>query len=680
MGSDESFDADIPSPLMARNLLKILVAEGSAAGAEHLVRVLTGPGFTPEPVVVTNRSAYLAALNPALDLIVFTDSVPDLDPVGALRLLKKKSLDVPLVVVGNRIGDELAVECMREGAADVLFRDRLSRLSAAVRAVAERSRRSESARNSGGARAQDLAAIVESAGDAIFSLSKDGTVKTWNRGAERLFGRPAEQVVGKSADFLLRGENGAEAAFAKARQGNVVEHYEMRRVETGSDPMELSLTQSPIFDEGGAVVGVSIVARDVTAQKRAQHQLARARDEALQASHLNAAFLDNVSHEVRTPLNSILGFAGLIAESISADPEQRQFVEAIQRAGKRLVDTIDRVLDVSKIEAENFVTRPEWLDVAEVLETVVAEVRPAAEAKGLVLTCSIEAGATTTWFDRYCLARALWNLLDNAVKFTPMGSIAVRLFESSTELLSLEVWDTGIGMDPEVLPNLFEPFSRRSVGYTRPFQGTGLGMAATLDYLRLNGAELGVESRKGQGSTFTIRFARARESVDARSVPAVAAPEGGEPANGSKRTVLLVEDDELSQRYAATVLGRRFEVRVAATAAEARQRLAEHSHDMALLLLDLSLSGAEDGLMLARSLRSDPRWASVPIIATTAHGLPEDRRNALQAGCTAYLAKPFSPAELLDAVRAVLQPGRRATSTPKADKPRSVADAKPAAR
>src|SRR4026209_447698 len=187
MGSDELFDDDHPASLMARNPLKILVAEGSAAGAEHLVRVLGGPGVTPEPMVVTNRSTYLAALNPALDLIVFTDSVPDLDPVGALRLLKKKSLDVPLVVVGNRIGDELAVECMREGAADVLFRDRLSRLPAAARAATERFRRSDSARNYGAARAQDLSAIVESAGDAIFSLSKEGTLKTWNRGAERLF-------------------------------------------------------------------------------------------------------------------------------------------------------------------------------------------------------------------------------------------------------------------------------------------------------------------------------------------------------------------------------------------------------------------------------------------------------------------------------------------------------------
>jgi PAS domain S-box-containing protein len=665
---------------VARSPFKILIAEGSPEGAEHLVRAFAGSGFTPAPVVVTSRSAYLAALSPALDLILCSDYMPDLDPVAALRLLRRKNIEVPLIVVGGRIGDERAVEIMREGAADVLFRDRLGRFGAAIRAVIERSRRPESARGDRAVHAWELAAIVESAGDAIFSLSKDGIVKTWNHGAERLFGRSAEQVLGKSADFLLRGENGADQAFAKARQGHVVEHYEIRRVETGSDPMELSLAQSPIMDDSGTVVGVSIVARDVTAQKRAQQQLARARDEALQASHLNAAFLDNVSHEVRTPLNSILGFAGLIAESIDADPEQRHFVEAIQRAGKRLVDTIDRVLDVSKIEAETFVTRPEWLDVAEVLETVVAEVRPAAEAKGLVLTCSIESAATTTWFDRYCLARALWNLLDNAVKFTPMGSIAVRLFESSTGLLSLEVWDTGIGMDPEVLPSLFEPFSRRSVGYTRPFQGTGLGMAATLDYLQLNGAELGVESRKGQGSTFTVRFARARESVDARSLPAVAAPEGGEPTNGAKRTVLLVEDDELSQRYAATVLGRRFTVLVAATAAEARQRLAEHSHDMALLLLDLSLSGAEDGLMLARSLRADPRWASVPIIATTAHGLPEDRRNALQAGCTAYLAKPFSPAELLDAVRAVLQPGRRASSTTKTDEPRAVPHAKPAER
>ena len=115
---------------MARSLLKVLIAEGSPEGAEHLVRALAGSGFTPEPVVVTSRGAYLGALNPALDLVICSDYIPDLDPVAALRLLKRKSIDVPLIVVGGRIGDEQAVECMREGAADVLFRDRRGEWSA----------------------------------------------------------------------------------------------------------------------------------------------------------------------------------------------------------------------------------------------------------------------------------------------------------------------------------------------------------------------------------------------------------------------------------------------------------------------------------------------------------------------------------------------------------------------
>ncbi len=265
---------------MARSALKVLVAEGSVTGAEYLIRTLVQSGLNPEPVIVTGRTDYLATVAPSFEVILCTDSMSDLDPISALRLLKQKSLEVPLIVVGNRMGDEQAVECMREGAADVLFRDRLSRLATAVRGAIERNRRREPTRSDRDRRAQEIAAIVDSAGDAIFSLSKDGTVRTWNRGAERLFGRSADQVLGKSADFLLRDENGAEDAFARAREGVVVEHYEMRKVEAGSEPTELSLTQSPIFDDSGSVIGVSVVARDVTAQMRAQQQLARARDEA----------------------------------------------------------------------------------------------------------------------------------------------------------------------------------------------------------------------------------------------------------------------------------------------------------------------------------------------------------------------------------------------------------------
>jgi PAS domain S-box-containing protein len=270
------------------------------------------------------------------------------------------------------------------------------------------------------------------------------------------------------------------------------------------------VTKFPILDDHGAVSMIGGISLDVTVQKRAEQELVKARDAALESARLKSAFLANMSHEIRTPLNIILGYNSLIAEHLSeqGDHSQTPMVDAIGRAGRRLMETIHRILDLSKIETGGFEIRPEQIDLRDLIEGRLQELEILAQEKGLRLYSQFETRATTVLFDEYCLSQALTNLLQNAIKFTEKGEVCARLFSNGGHESWLEVCDTGVGIDERYLPRLFEPFSQEQSGYTRAYEGSGLGLTLVRRYVELNGAKLEVESKKNVGSIFRIRFAR----------------------------------------------------------------------------------------------------------------------------------------------------------------------------
>jgi CheY-like chemotaxis protein len=225
--------------------------------------------------------------------------------------------------------------------------------------------------------------------------------------------------------------------------------------------------------------------------------------------------------------------------------------------------------------------------------------------------------------------------------------VACRLYRATDGRLCLEIRDTGMGISEEYLPRLFQPFSQEQSGPMRKFQGSGLGLALARKYLELNGAEISVQSEKGKGTTFTIRFSQESEAAADPSEPqSVDRP----PAVASRPTILVVEDDAETQAYMRTILRREYEVVIVASDAEARNVLAARP-DVSLILLDLAL-GEDDGLTLVRFLRGQERWKQVPIIAVTAHASSEYRERALKEGCDDYLAKPVNRRELLAKINA----------------------------
>ncbi len=353
--------------------------------------------------------------------------------------------------------------------------------------------------------------LVEEAKDyAIWMLDPAECVASWNRGAEQMTGWTAAEVIGRHFSCFYLPEDLAagipQQVMETARREGRSENEGQRLRKDGSRFI-VHVVMTAMRDRAGRMLGFSTIWRDITEHKRREHELMEARDTALESSRLKSAFLANMSHEIHTPLNIMLGYADLMAERLAElGYDCESYAEPVRRAGKRLLDTIGAILEVSRLESGNYKLERHQLDLAEFVNRLVQEFRILAANKGLDLRLDAEVSQAIVRFDERCLSNALTNLLQNAIKFTEQGSVSMRLYRDEAGVQCLQVCDTGVGIDPAFLPHAFDAFSQENPSLTRKFEGVGLGLALVRKYLELNGAEIAVGSQKGKGTTFTIRF------------------------------------------------------------------------------------------------------------------------------------------------------------------------------
>jgi len=347
-----------------------------------------------------------------------------------------------------------------------------------------------------------LAAIVEWSEDAIVSKSLDGIIRTWNKAAERMFGYSADEAVGRHITFIIPEDRLHEETevVRRVRAGESLEHFETVRRRKDGSFVDISLTVSPIR-RGGEIIGASKIARDITEQRRL-------RKEAEEANRMKDEFLATLSHELRTPLNTVVGYAAMLQKGTMEEPKQSKAVDVIHRNAQTLTRLVGELLDTSRI-----VTGQIRLDVRECnLSTLAREavenMRPSADAKNVVLEASIEPGVEIRG-DRDRLRQVMWNLLTNAVKFTPSdGRIDVRL-SAEPGVARFVVRDTGIGMTADALPHIFQRFWQAESGRSREHGGLGLGLALSRHFVELHGGRIGASSAgPGTGTELWVELPR----------------------------------------------------------------------------------------------------------------------------------------------------------------------------
>jgi PAS domain S-box-containing protein len=453
---------------------------------------------------------------PVEDVLVFvpetsssTSSVPH--PVReALRTSKASSFEGHMLLV-SRDGARIPID---DSAAPIRLADRTAGVVVVFRDITER-RRLEAEREAQDRVARELAAIVETSDDAIVSKDLQSTIRSWNRGAERIFGYTAEEMIGRSIRTIIPADRWSEEdeVLRQLRQGNRVDHFEtIRRRKDGTD-VPVSLTISPIHSATGIVVGASKIARDITERRQAEAERAQllereqqARTEIERASRLKDDFLAVLSHELRTPLNAVMGYTQLLITGAAPGGDVDRVYRAIQRNAQAQVRLVESLLDLSRILAGKLELNSAVLELSSVLALAADAVRPDALKKQISLEIGDAAGIRV-FGDSARLQQVFWNLLSNAVKFTAVGGrVAVRIVTDDAAV-NIRVEDNGRGIPASLLPFVFDRFRQGDSERGRSQTGLGLGLALVREMVHAhNGAVTAESAGEGLGSIFTVRL------------------------------------------------------------------------------------------------------------------------------------------------------------------------------
>ena len=513
-------------------------------------------------------------------------------------------------------------------------------------------------------RDSELAAVVGASGDAIVSTTLDGTIRSWNPAAETTYGRPAEEAVGRQLSIVVPPDRPGELPDLLHRVGRGERvSFETQHLRQDDHAVVVALTAAPIRDRAAAVVGMSVVAHDITERKHAERALEEAKEEADRANQAKSEYLSRMSHELRTPLNAILGFAQLLELDELAE-EQRDSLGHILSGARHLLGLINEVLDIAAIEAGRLPLSLEPVAVADVSAEAVSLIRPLADQHAVLLVGPTLSCRTHVLGDRQRLKQILLNLLSNAVKYNRAGG-SVQLACEPVEggRLRVKVTDTGPGISAASLERLFVPFERLGSEQSG-IEGAGLGLPLSQRLAEAMGGTLEVATTPGQGSTFWVELPLTEDPVEQAGRQQHDPPAGREQPEGpgTGLTVLYIEDNLSNLELVERVVRRRRGVQlISAMRPQLGLDLADEHHPD-LVLLDLHLPDMP-GQEVLRRLRAGPKTAGIPVVVLSADARPGLVTRMLEAGARAFLTKPLDVNELLALLDEIAEETKRAAST-----------------
>eukprot|EP00913_Durusdinium_trenchii_P010940 g10269.t1 len=502
-----------------------------------------------------------------------------------------------------------------------------------------------------------LATIVETSNDAIISKSIDGTILSWNAGAEQIYGFSADEAIGRPIRIIIpESRHEEESEMRKVLLlGRRLEQFETARIRKDGTQIDVSMSISPIWDSDRKIVGFSTIERDVTAQKRRERELVEARDLAEAANRTKSEFLTNISHELRTPMNAIIGMIELaLGEELS--DAMTDYLQTACESAHTLLQLLNDLLDFSRMEAGRFEMEPAPFHLRSTLDQTMKMLALRANEKGLELACHVHADvADAVYGDKKRLQQILINLVGNAIKFTEQGEVIIDVEPISqiddTVVLKFDVVDTGIGISEADQERIFAPFTQADATTTRKYTGTGLGLSICRELVDRMGGELWIESKLGKGSRFSFTIC-----LDALAEEPVTTEQHQPAPEFRDLPVLIVDDNETNRRILYELLTNwQLKPTVVESGKEAldAMKAASKTEGFPLIFVD-ALMPKMDGFSLIEKARKKGilKGSAVLMLSSADRQLFQERCTELEIA--AYLEKPISQSGLFDAVMTAL--------------------------
>jgi PAS domain S-box-containing protein len=506
---------------------------------------------------------------------------------------------------------------------------------------------------------------------AIFMLDPNGQVATWNSGAQRIKGYTADEIIGQHFSVFYP-DQAKESRWPEHELQMAAEKGTFTdtgwRVRKDGTTFWANVTITALRDDTAKLIGFAKLTRDLTEAKRIEtmESIDRQREEMLdaersarmtaqRATRVKDEFLATLSHELRTPLSAILGWTQVLLRGATpkGPDEQKRAIEVIDRNARAQVQLIDDLLDLSRIMTGKLRLDLRQVSFASVVEAAVDSAKPAAEAKGIRLKAILGAGEDVVSADSARLQQVVWNLLTNAIKFTPKGGQVQVVLQRVNSHLELSVSDTGIGIPANYLPHVFDRFSQKDTSTTRAFSGLGLGLAICKQLVELHGGVItAVSEGEGRGATFSVHLPPSIVQLHDRSAPRIHPTTETQPGETLSLPrldgvhIVAVDDEPDARDLLRTVLeDQGAKVTSFASAEDALAAL--KTIKPTVLVCDVGMPKM-DGYQLIRKLRAEEsRSDRIPALALTAFARAEDRKRSLIAGYQAHLAKPFDVGELI---------------------------------
>jgi len=629
------------------NSIKILHLEDNPNDSLLVQTILKKPNVNFEYFFADNEDEFISILkNQNIDLILSDYHLPDYTGMEALQFAKSNFPEIPFVFLSGIMGEDAAIESLLNGATDYVLKNNMERLLTAVQRALNGAKEQKAKRKAEN-QIRKLSRAIEQSPHSIVITDTNYIIEYANPSVFKLTGYSKEEVIGRPAKLF-------DAGIPDNIYRNIIEAISSGKEWQGELPNkkkngELYWTLakiSPIFNDDGVIINFLAIIEDISERKKLTSELLKAKEKAEESDRLKTAFLNNISHEIRTPFNGLLGFLSIIQDIDTTSSERDQYIGIINQSAERLMNTINGIVEISQIQTAQAQLTISETNISELTDKLYTSFYPEASKKKIKLIINNGLSKTTdsVFTDSQKLKSILSNLLSNAIKFTKAGTIELSI-QYNEDRLKFSVKDTGVGIPENKQQTIFERFMQVDVSDTRLFEGAGLGLSISKAYVEMLGGKIWVESEIDKGSIFyfTIPYIIEQKEIHDIKIPAPSKEE----VSLKKQKILIVEDDDLSEMLITNIVRDHFEKKLYAKTGSEAIEICRNNSDIDLILMDIKMP-VMDGYEATRQIRTFNK--EIIIIAQTAYSMPGDREKALEAGCNDYISKPYKRALMMKVI------------------------------